>query len=91
MFYTLTFPQKILFNTIKIKEHGTEIDRYKIQIWDEGDWVDVKAGTGIGDSYSCDLETKSIKKIRLLITSRVSDQSERLPAISEFEIYHEVR
>lgn len=91
MFYTLTFPQKILFNTIKIKEHGTEIDGYKIQIWDEGDWVDVKVGTGIGDSYSCDLETKSTKKIRLLITSRVSDESERLPAISEFEVYHEVR
>ncbi len=90
-FYTLTFPKKILFNTIKIKEHGTEIDGYKIQIWDEGDWVDVKAGTGIGDSYSCDLETKSTKKIRLLITSRVSDESERLPAISEFEVYHEVR
>lgn len=91
MFYTLSFPQKILFNTIKLKEHGTEIDGYKIQIWDEGDWVDVKVGTGIGDSYSCDLETKFTKKIRLLITSRVSDESERLPAISEFEVYHEVR
>lgn len=91
MFYTLTFPQKILFNTIKIKEHGTEIDGYKIQIWDEGDWVDVKAGTGIGESYSCNLETNCTNKIRLLITSRVSDESERLPAISEFEVYHEVR
>ena len=91
MFYTLTFPQKILFNTIKIKEHGTEIDGYKIQIWDEGDWVDVKAGTGIGDSYSCNLETNCTNKIRLLITSRVSYDEDRLPAISEFEVYHEVR
>lgn len=90
-FYTLTFPKKILFNTIKIKEYGTEIDGYKIQIWDEGDWVDIKAGTGIGESYSCNLETNCTNKIRLLITSRVSDESERLPAISEFEVYHEVR
>ncbi|MCI8364185.1 MAG: hypothetical protein HFG34_04460 [Eubacterium sp.] len=91
MFYTLTFPKKIFFNTVKIKEHGTEIKGYKIQIWDEGDWVDVKAGTGIGDSYSCNLETNYTNKIRLLITSRVSDERERLPAISEFEVYHEVQ
>lgn len=88
MFYTLTFPNKILFNSIKMKEHGNEINDYKIQIWDNSDWVDVKTGTGIGDSCSYELKTYCTKKIRLLITSRVSEETERLPAISEFEVYH---
>lgn len=91
MFYMLTFPKKTLLNTIKIKEHGSEINDYKIQIWDKDDWVDVKTGTGIEDNGSYDLGTYYTKKIRLFITSRVSEVHNKLPAISEFEVYHELR
>lgn len=91
MYYSLTFPKKVLFNTIKIKEHGTEIKDYKLQIWDEDQWIDIKSGTGIGNDYSDKLETYCTEKIRILILSKVSDEKNELPAISEFEVYHELQ
>lgn len=69
------------FNSITINEFGDEIESYKIQYWDKGDWKDIVTGTLCGANKVHVFDTVASTKCRIYIVD-----AKKSPSISELKI-----
>ena len=70
------------FDSILIDEVGSTITKYKIQVWQEGNWKDVASGTSCGSNKTHDFKEVTSTKCRVFLERAISP-----PSISELKIY----
>jgi alpha-L-fucosidase len=82
------FPAATRFNVIDLREFlplGQRVDAFKLERWDNGQWVEFASGTSIGNRRLLRLkEPITSEKMRLSIT-----RAAVCPALSEFGVYLE--
>ncbi|WP_299062786.1 family 78 glycoside hydrolase catalytic domain [uncultured Polaribacter sp.] len=71
------------FNQIIVDEFGDVITSYKIQYWDNNEWIDVAKGTDCGSNKSHTFKSVSTIKCRLFIID-----AKDLPSIKEIKIFN---
>ncbi|WP_417444135.1 family 78 glycoside hydrolase catalytic domain [Joostella sp.] len=71
------------FNQIIIDEIGSNITNYKLQYFDNGDWIDLLDGAACGSDKRHRFETVTTSKCRVFIM-----EAKRAPSISEMKIYN---
>lgn len=83
----LDFGKPVEFNVVSLREPiqlGHRIDRWALDVWENGQWLEFATGTGIGARRLWRGHPVTSEKIRLrLINASAS------PAISEFGVYLE--
>ncbi len=82
---TYTFASPIGFNTVRLREAislGQRIDKFKIEIMKNNQWVEVFSGTSIGNCRLVAIPTCNTNQVRLSVT-----ESSACPCLSEFRLY----
>lgn len=80
----IDFGKSVVFDTIILREDGLNVQAFRIQISDDGEsWDDIYIQDKIEPYRLCSFDAVSASHVRLVI-----DESDRLPAIRSFEVYH---
>ena len=82
-----TFPEPVTFNVVNLREYlplGQRVEKFALDAWQDGDWVEVAAGTSIGNRRMLRIESVTCPQVRLRII-----QAAVCPAISEWGLYLE--
>ena len=82
-----TFPEPVTFNVVNLREYlplGQRVDKFALDAWQDGDWVELAAGTSIGNRRLLRIESVTCPQVRLRII-----QAAVCPALSEWGLYLE--
>lgn len=74
------------FNHVMINELGNKIDAYKIQYWDNKNWIDLVSGATCGVNKEHNFNSVTATKCRIFIL-----EAKEAPSISELKIYQSIK
>lgn len=83
----LDFGKTTTFNVVSLREYiplGQRIDAFALDRWENGNWLELAAGTSIGNHRLIRFARLNASKIRLRITRAAA-----CPALSELGVYSE--
>ena len=77
----------ITFSRINLHEKFNRIDAYRVETWQEGQWMELFRGETLGMlSYRLP-NPVTAQKVRLMIEQWTSDVSHEGPGIRQFDLY----
>jgi alpha-L-fucosidase len=83
---TLSFPQPVTFNVIRLREdirQGQRVDEFALDAWEAGQWREFYSATAIGSCRLAHLKPVTTDKVRLRVT-----KSSAPPVISEIALFN---